>query len=58
MDKIKFKSFQIINVPNHSSTQTDVMVYALTEEGDIYFTDMLNQHPWCKMDMFTDERTQ
>jgi len=41
--------FQAINVPNHVDTQTDVFVYALTEDGKLYMTDATCKNPWHEM---------
>ncbi len=47
---MRVKQFQVVNVPNTNSTQTEALVYALTEGGDLYFTDMCNGDVWQKMD--------
>ena len=46
----KFVSFQAVNVPNHAGTQTDVLVYALGDDGKIYVTDMFCQGEWTLME--------
>lgn len=43
---MKFTSFQAVNVPNHIGTQTDVLVYALGEDGKIYVTDAYCNGEW------------
>ena len=42
----KFISFQAVNVPNHAGTQTDVLIYALADDGKIYVTDMFGKNEW------------
>lgn len=49
---MKFVQFQAVPVPNTSGTQTDVMVYALGEDGRIYCTQMINQNPWWPLSYF------
>ena len=50
---IKFTSFQAVNVPNHVGTQTDVLVYALGEDGKIYFTDAYCKEGWNPLEDLT-----
>ena len=53
-----FKSFQAVNVPNHSGTQTDVLVYALGEDGKIYFTDAYCNNGWNVLEKQPDPQTK
>ena len=43
---MKLISFQAVNVPNHAGTQTDVLVYALGDDGKIYVTDAFCNGEW------------
>ena len=47
---MKIVSFQAVQVPNNIVTKTDVIVYALSDEGKLYMTDMMCNRGWCLME--------